>query len=1152
MRPKTIPKTKSGTSPSDITRSAASPKDRWEAIRWLRQRSDLILLDETIDRILRLEPDSKKAIFGNLFASEWPQCFSRLQQAEFRGSVRSIKWQTRIFSYYSKELTDHVRIRDSFLTAVLSGELKRADTLLNEHDGIFGKSIWQLGRNFLLQEEYNGTQANKGELKRFGEAYKGTNISIVAALLSARAEKNTGPRQFHSILSGIFSETELRGLFRLFQISFTPTPTDAKWNSEDLLEYLDLFPLVDRYDAFIRIALLAISQEHSDARRFQTALETLSEAITDPILTFALQVVKPSTIVLDAASSESASAWDAYVIGDYHTCSQLCTRALAENPLAFQYYELLVKSSLYLGTELPLSRETLSGALCQHLRIIYDKGDLTEDSLKYLETMALRLNDLNISFGLCATSELHAKPNPDQTEIRLSSLLERVHGPRVPELAFDQKAISIYLNSLLSAYPQSIALKFFRDVTDGMPLSSYDGLIPKPRILYFVALSALKKEDYAVASEKFADFFQATSSGEYPTSPFATEEARVAVAEALLILNDASRLQEVIVESFLERTHSLKRFPLDAAFDLSWQQRVEVGASIYFPTLAYITFSDPHRVSMALKSYLAGNHVERPSELLPSIPRRISKRALTFFLLKVCSLEVLDSLICFENAAEVETERICLLQFLLGEDPESQASIQSEILRVTQGAELRLALHKIEGSRVEINLSGMREEEESRFKELYLQFAAFKDIIPYIKDIQLQPIATQGDISYYAAKRDDIRKLISAQEGELRLFQLFATAFFQARDGFLNSPQFGLDSCLSVRIRHGILVQHIRRPFYQEKLLIDNPDPDSDPAMIFWMNELQLQSVSHINALRNTLSNLTESVLELATEVKDTWIQVRTEATAAGLFDYTYDETTLALMYKEKSVLRADYSKFYDVIFDSLMERTRTNLERTRNEVGKNLAPRLTNIILTAQTDIRIFSNHVGYWELLDALSRCRTEVIKAIHAMAHWFEGTDTALMKDVEMELAANTAACAAGSLLSVLAFFEISTHRFSTDSISPAGERLQLLIINRDTTRVKAVEYRRKVPFMFGGGGLQAEQSKQPAASRKPHICGVQNSMEPAGFQLCRPGISSVAMWPGFALTWGSPRSSCANAPRSIDPTSRESRAVNPVPPSRSLSA
>jgi polyhydroxyalkanoate synthesis regulator phasin len=999
--------------PSDVV-AAFNPgsENAGNMIMWLRQNCDQETVISTLRRIPLNANNNSNTVFGNLFPEEFSKMFSK-RYKPISSIEKAIGWNIATFKIYQEKLRNHTELRDSYYKSIICGNFDSAEMLAQTHQDELGKTFWSLAQEFLLPAEKFGTETNVERRTRFCEANKGKMIATIAAALSVRAEKSVSIDKYHSLLKITFGDNNQNHIHVFINILLSPRCTPLQCDIQELLGLLEVLPLVDRYELFCRIALLAIAQGHEQSKRFQRAVLAISEITKDQPVTYASQIITQDPLQkLSIDNSELLNAWDLYVAGKYGECASVAIRVAESNPLCLQAHELFVKASLYSGKQPDDKCETILTNLWHHLNVVYDKSELTEFSLRYLSAIAIRFNDLSLTYALLTTQEIHSSHSANPILLKLSGLTCRMHSPRNLEPGFQIDANTSYLRRLNTAAERRLSTNFFMEAFSGEKdiLEIFKDSVPAARIRFFKGLASLQKGCYNSAVSEFESFIETVASGSCPYSPFAIEEARVCEVTALTALEGVEKLLQVVVDSYLERAQSIKRLPLSSIYKTCFVNRSKIRGSIYFPILTYLACDDPHVVSMPVSAFLKTWKVDKPSQLPINEFGSKSQNILFVFLHKVCALEVLDSLSTFNSTSEVEAERIAILRKLPEIDAlRDIAKIQEEVLRITQAAELRSALHRIESSRVEINVTGIREAEASKFRESFLFFSAFREIIPQIENIELKPLGWYDEKMrpLFSANVEDLRRLISAKEGKVRLFEIFLKAFLEVKDVFLNSPQFGLDACLSVRIRHGILAQHIRRPFEEQNLMIDPLDTATTNSLTHLEERLQLPKyLNHV--LSEILQNISISVNQIAEEFKNTWVQVATEANnKCGLFDYTYSNEEIAKLYLEKNFLQADYKEFIDKIFDELLEKTKINLHKARKHVTVVLAQQLQGIISDAEERAKGLATAIRYSLLQDALSRCRNEVHYAIQNMEFWFTGTDAALIEDISLRLAVSTAA-------------------------------------------------------------------------------------------------------------------------------------------------
>jgi hypothetical protein len=156
------------------------------------------------------------------------------------------------------------------------------------------------------------------------------------------------------------------------------------------------------------------------------------------------------------------------------------------------------------------------------------------------------------------------------------------------------------------------------------------------------------------------------------------------------------------------------------------------------------------------------------------------------------------------------------------------------------------------------------------------------------------------------------------------------------------------------------------------------------------------------------LNEMLASVAQACKEMKDERIQTRTKnENENGLFDYRYDQLTLVEIFQKHDFAELNFTAFVDKCFEELIERTRRNLVEVRRDVSQRFGGLLSMIITGAESKSASVLQTAPFYDLRDALSRCRNDVESAVKGMNGWFEGSDATLMGDVSMSLVVNTAA-------------------------------------------------------------------------------------------------------------------------------------------------
>ena len=384
-------------------------------------------------------------------------------------------------------------------------------------------------------------------------------------------------------------------------------------------------------------------------------------------------------------------------------------------------HELLVKSGMYLGKTNPPVGTTPVDLLRHHLRNVFSKNEHTEDSLNFLQRFGTRFRIFPITFPLRALHAQHCSAYPDEKLHRRASYGLCAHGPRNFEYGHTVEANERYLNRCLAAFPDSVAIRFFHALSRGTPGSDVLGCdtVPQIRRHFFGGLAAARLRSYSDAMIRLKDFLALQGPGHTnPLSPFGIEEARRVLVDAYRLRGEVVEMQRVVVQAFIDRAQSARRLPVRQVFQACMENVAEAARHIEFPILSYLACDEPHDVCLSLKRFMKAAGVDQPLQL--TAQGSLEVRSLAVLLLRVCTPEVLDSLISLDSVERVEAERLSILDWITKNAPTFARVAETEVLRLTQHAQLREALQRIEGPRVVLNLSGLRETEQERFINAYL------------------------------------------------------------------------------------------------------------------------------------------------------------------------------------------------------------------------------------------------------------------------------------------------------------------------------------------------------------------------------------------------------------------------------------------------
>jgi hypothetical protein len=977
--------------------AALRQRDR-EAVnvaRNLRTKSDIREQNAVLSAMGLDDPVTRLLLTGICFARNWQELWVKPTTPRIENSQKAINWFTVVALQHAAALQKHVRLRTQFDQTVLRGQWEIADSLHAQHESAFGPTLWGMRWLFLIAEESRGSQSRMGLVEDFTRSASGQAASLFAKFFGIASDKSLPEHHFReAVQKNLPSESAIRQFLQILVFDHNT----ANWKAWEMLYFAEFMPLIDRYEFFLRLSALALAARHEDAVKLGRAVARLAPICSDPYLNYLTDCQSPELpLVQSDASRQLFNVWDAYVTSKYQECFTAAQSLTQTLPELLSSHELLVKSAMYLGRAEQPSGTTPVNLLWYHLRNVFSKNEHSEDSLNYLERFGSRFRIFGITAPLRALYAQYSSPFPEENWFRRAAYTSIAHGPRNFEYGHSPEENTRYLERCAAAFPDSVAVEFFHQVAKARSYGELNLRAPIPEIrrLFFYGLSASRRNMHGDSLRCLTEFMALQGQdATNPLSPFAIEEARRALIDLHRTTGNIEEMQRTVVDAFIDRPLCVHRLPIAKVWETCTACRERASKAIEFPIIAYLTLDEPHDVSLALKRFLRQLGLIRPSDLA-NLQLPVNLVAVLF--LRVCTPEVLDSLSCLETVDKVETERLLLLRWVIEKVPTFARIAENEVLRLTQHSQLREALQKVEGARVVLNVPGLREAEQERFSNVFFRYAAQREFA-------IQTAEEVDKLFLAKPEADASQGLRKLEEPEKTSFKAFAASFREIRDAFVLSPHFGIEACLSGRIRHGHIIQHIRKPFVERRLAARKDGTDRPETEQFWQRRLGgAKEDKRIEHLMNVLFALTEKIDATAEELKNIWIQSKTETrNPEGMFDYAFSEEQLQELLAAVGNI-ATVDDFLDRVFDALLLRTRDSLKSVRFRIGAELMKRLGAAIDEATSSLAYDS---FFLPLRNDLAASRQDSERTSQQLERWFHDSNASLMGDADFNLVARTA--------------------------------------------------------------------------------------------------------------------------------------------------
>ncbi len=944
-------------------------------------------------------PHAARVILGLSIPKKYGQVFRSPSVPRTNLLSEELKWLATILPRFAFDISWFLRRRDSFERALVVGELKIAETELTAIRGRFGVSLWLLDAELLLAEETGGLGANRDLLKSVRASSKRKSyVNLLARFLSQRAERGSSyanysiafesfARQFagRDDLADIIDELRLRAHLAAFKN--TSALPFVLWHATGL-------PIVDQYETFV-LALQIASASSAEVSELEQCAKSVAASIEDIRLDILLQFFDPSReIRATSVNKPLAEALDSYTAGDYARSNRITAEAVLADPSCLELHELCARSHIAAKTPLssPFVADCLANTVLTSIHRVLERDSLTLEALDTLRAAANRFQETRIGRRLLYFVQTQGISRPSDT--RLSALNASSLTPRHSVNFLDQTSALTYLGALCVALPVGPTLQLFTAI-HSHPNAQFPA-IPATRRKNYVALAYYKAGQHDLA---LAEWRPIVSSSD--ATGLAREAAVVGAYSCLIALNQLNECVRLVVTVHLERPSLLISVPIETLVTAHRREPSSPNSdSMAWAILYHINYQRASRarnteqLSILVDDALLFANVRRPSELRSKLTE-LDLRQLLLFLREVCTLDVLDYSFEYDNTDDLHNERVAICQLLIELDPAAADACSQEIFRLVQGSHLRRALQHIAEAKVGIDFNGLKASLGKTIRERYERFASFSSL----SDRQRESLQLDG-IDLSAARS----VLVITDEGRLQFEELFQ----EIKSLFLYSNEYGLDSCLSVRIRHGTLSGQLRSRFENENLITRKNAVDRlyDKNMYWSENVFSALGSEVDEACDLALRKFSGTVDSVIGEVKDVWIQVRgTSNDNRGLFDYEYSSDQLVGLYASV-LLTKTYEEFVDGVLEELYKRTQSNLATVVDQIKSVLTGRITTALDDLGSEVLTVDNSLRSSPFYDAVVRCGTHIQNELEAIAAWFRIPTEQSLEDFAAPLLIETA--------------------------------------------------------------------------------------------------------------------------------------------------
>lgn len=461
-------------------------------------------------------------------------------------------------------------------------------------------------------------------------------------------------------------------------------------------------------------------------------------------------------------------------------------------------------------------------------------------------------------------------------------------------------------------------------------------------------------------------------------------ERQCAKFDALVLIKEGQCESVVqLLEAWFRKDYRYAiEFPSDTLFS-AWKwmhfkdlDPIQVGLVAHYEFLARGATSVGYICKMACRRFLQSGMRESVADDF-AVADNDRKEQLIAFLRDVWVEENLSMCHQFESTAEVRVERMAVLQLLLGWDQDSQAEYAEGIKDLTLDQTLQRGLERIDETRVFVNESAITRWAEKELGQDYERWRRLSE-------------STSGGRSVddllrrFALDPDNIDVLKEFSEGKPTAADtLLIDVVDRFYKRFLLDPTDGLDTYLSVRIRHGSLRGTILGPLEEQGLLYSATGFSQEAFENRWGDTLRL-SKDEKEVVLSAMQAFSTDIRSLVDNFVDQRVQVRSPDKPNGAFTQVVSPPLAKLLAAGLAERPPSFQAFLNsgyFIFWKLIEYGVADL---RAYVNEDLSNALHGRVELLKQTLRSMGQK--YLPLITTLTTASTMTKSQCDTVANWF----------------------------------------------------------------------------------------------------------------------------------------------------------------------
>lgn len=810
-------------------------------------------------------------------------------------NIGAFEYACFLIQLYSDKINRYLSLREEYERQYLLGKYDDAYTVLDLINNEICVSLWGCGQYMLLQEQKNGLTDNKKLLDQFSHSVPNNYTTrVVLYYYSVLAEENTSYDNYQAQINKFLNQLPESPIKSYLTQKLSLVPPSKQDDFSLILQIDSQYSIIDLYNDLEKYIPVFFCDDICANNIENNFLYSFSSLIKSPLaknINLILSFSGKSLYYENSNGNILYNIIEQYTIGNYLWVLENALNYLLLKPFDFQIAVLYCKALIHSNHNFP---ESFPVSYVKSIYSIYKIDSECKDAVIFIKKCLKQAHGFPLYLKM--QSFLSRKGVFNQNLfLSYSGLLDQTLHPNFIQFlcsSLSQK-FSAYL---MSKCPNATVLTTILDTQN--PILCDRCITVSPFYTPFI-----KAEEYC-RQNKYQEAEESLIIAEQKCNPqdFYTYERILRLRLRILgLVKDYTQAIHLLVAAYFRNETLFMRLVSGKGFSIPSKIRDQkLAGNIDYVIYVYISHpSDYHKQISAYTNYLDFNNFRSIIDYINST--YVDDIRSRFFLEHICSINLLKrDATLYHDKISPESVRLDILKKLYQKYQDKY--LLDEIKEISTNEVIRENLRSINTSKINVDIDKIYIFFQPIWEENYSKYLMLRKSLTKIFDLNLPNesfVILGNNLNIFISNSPDISQETIALKSILD----------QILDAFLFNTQFGLETYLSSRLRHGYCREQLSS-FLSELNLISLRNDGDNQYLINEYWELKLLTAPEIRTqIFQLLNQFTNKIEQKIEEIRGSWLRIRNSTNPNGMFDYSSFVGAYLIAYQSEYI--SEFRVFY-------------------------------------------------------------------------------------------------------------------------------------------------------------------------------------------------------------------------------------------------